>query len=107
MTGHGSQLEPLLDEISKDSAFTFGRNGAQRYGCALHDQRGESVCTNGLLIRRDKLEERFLLRLQQAVLREEVIDYAVARLRDELEKRYEELNRELGSLKEEIGRAHV
>ena len=78
-----------------------GRNGAQRYGCALHHQRGDSVCTNGLLIRRDKLEERLLLRLQQAVLREEVIDYAVARLRDELEKRHEELNRELRNLKEE------
>lgn len=78
-----------------------GRNGAQRYGCALHHQRGDSVCTNGLLIRRDELEERLLLRLQQAVLREEVIDYAVACLRDEIEKRHEELNRGLRSVKEE------
>ena len=78
-----------------------GRHGAQRYGCALHHQRGDSVRTNGLLIRRDELEERLLQRLQQAVLREEVIDYAVARLRDELEKRHEELNSGLRSLKEE------
>ena len=77
------------------------RNGAETYGCSLHHQRGESVCTNDLLIRRDDLEERFLQRLQETVLREEVIDYAVGRLRRELEQRHEELNLELGCLRDE------
>ncbi len=78
-----------------------GEHGAQRYGCSMHHQRGNSVCSNSLLIRRDELEERLLQRLQESVLREEVIDYAVARLRDELQKRHEDLNTYLRSLKEE------
>jgi site-specific DNA recombinase len=78
-----------------------GKHGAQRYGCSMHHQRGNSVCSNSLLIRRDELEERLLRRLQESVLREEVIDYAVARLRDELQKRHEELNAGLRNLKEE------
>jgi site-specific DNA recombinase len=72
-----------------------GRHGADRYGCSLHRQRGDAVCSNALLIRRDELEERLLRGLSDAVLREEVIDYAVAGLAEELEQRFESLNSQL------------
>ena len=77
------------------------RNGAESYGCSMHQQRGESVCTNDLLIRRDDLEERLLRRLQETVLREEVIDYAVERLRQELDRRHDELRSELARMQDE------
>ena len=76
------------------------RNGAETYGCSMHQQRGNAVCTNDLLIRRDDLEERLLRQLREAVLREEFIDYAVERLRQELERRHEELNSELALLRD-------
>jgi site-specific DNA recombinase len=77
-----------------------GRHGADRYGCALHHQRGDAVCPNSLLVRRDDLETRLLQRLSDAVLREEVIDYAVAGIREELQKRFEELNAGLGQMRQ-------
>ena len=83
------------------------KHGVQRYGCSMHHQRGDSVCTNSLLIRRDDLEERLLKRLQESVLREEVVDYAVARLGLELEKRQEQLTTELRNLKEEKQRIEM
>ncbi len=67
----------------------------------MHFQRGDSVCTNDLLIRRNGLERRLLQRLQEKVLREEVIDYAVERLRQELQRKREELDLELARLREE------
>jgi hypothetical protein len=60
-----------------------------------HHQRGDAVCSNALLVRRDDFEERLLQRLSEAVLREEVIDYAIAGLKDEMEKRFDSLNTEL------------
>jgi DNA invertase Pin-like site-specific DNA recombinase len=72
-----------------------GRHGADRYGCSLHHQRGDTVCSNALLVRRDDLEDRLLQRLSEAVLREEVIDYAIAGVAEELEKRFESLNSQL------------
>jgi site-specific DNA recombinase len=48
-----------------------GRHGADRYGCSLHNQRGESICRNGLLVRRDELEESLLRGLSESVLRPE------------------------------------
>jgi hypothetical protein len=73
-----------------------GRHGADRYGCAMHHQRGDAVCANALLVRRDDLEERLLTRLSDTVLREEVIDYAIAGLKEEMQKGFEELRAELG-----------
>jgi hypothetical protein len=77
------------------------RNGAENYGCSIHHQRGISVCTNNLLIRRDDLESRLLQRLQEAVLRDEVLDYAVERLREELQRRHEALSCQLLALRQE------
>jgi site-specific DNA recombinase len=77
-----------------------GRHGADRYGCSLHHQRGDSVCRNRLLVRRDELEESLLRGLSESVLRTEVIDYAVARMEDALRKRFEELDAELEQLRQ-------
>ena len=76
-----------------------GRHGADRYGCSLHHQRGDSVCRNRLLVRRDELEESLLRGLSESVLRSEVIDYAVSRMEEALRKRFEELDAELEQLR--------
>jgi site-specific DNA recombinase len=72
-----------------------GRHGADRYGCSVHHQRGDSVCENAALVRRDELEQSLLKGLADSVLRVEVIDYAVARMEEALRKGHEKLNAEL------------
>jgi hypothetical protein len=74
-----------------------GRHGADRYGCSVHHQRGESVCENAALVRRDELEEGLLKGLADSVLRIEVIDYAVARMEQALREGHEKLNAELNA----------
>ncbi len=72
-----------------------GQHGADRYGCSVHHQRGDSVCENAALVRRDELEQSLLKGLADSVLRFEVIDYAVARMEEALRKGHEKLNAEL------------
>lgn len=74
-----------------------GRRGYAKYRCPLHHER--RVCANRLTIRRDKLERRLLAGLQQAVLREEAVDYVVARLEEELNKRAASLDAELEQMR--------
>ena len=88
-----------------------GRHGADRYGCALNHQRGNSICTNTLLVRRDELEESLLRGLAESVLRTEAIDYVVAKLEAALQEQFQNLDTELRGLKQrkqqveaEIGR---
>jgi hypothetical protein len=57
-----------------------------RYACSMHAQRGDSVCTNGLLVRRLDLERQLLAGLQERVLHPEVIDYTLSRFEEELSK---------------------
>src|SRR5438128_7280758 len=63
-------------------------------------QGGDSGCRNGVLVRRDELEESLLRGLSESVLRTEVIDYAVARMEEALRKRFEELEAELAQLRQ-------
>jgi hypothetical protein len=51
-----------------------GRQGPDRYGCSAHYQRGDSVCENAALVRRDELEQSLLKGLADSDLRIEVID---------------------------------
>jgi hypothetical protein len=67
----------------------------------MYHPRGISVCKNTLLIRRDELERHLLQRLQEAVLRDEVLDYAVEPLREELQRRHQALSCQLLALREE------
>jgi len=77
-----------------------GRHGADRYGCALNHQRGNAVCTNSLLVRRDELEESLLRGLAESVLRTEAIDYVVARLEDALSEEFQNVDAELQRLRQ-------
>jgi site-specific DNA recombinase len=77
-----------------------GRHGADRYGCSVHHQRGDSVCENAALVRRDELEQSLLKGLADSVLRVEVIDYAVARMEEALKKGHEKLNAELERMRQ-------
>ena len=65
----------------------------------MHFQRGEEICKNGLTIRRDHLEHRLLSSLQEAVLREEVIERAVRQLQERIERSFSELDGELEALR--------
>jgi site-specific DNA recombinase len=77
-----------------------GRHGADRYGCSVHHQRGDSVCENAALVRRDELEQSLLKGLADSVLRIEVIDYAVSRMEEALTKGHEKLNAELERMRQ-------
>jgi site-specific DNA recombinase len=88
-------------ECGGSIALVAGRAGNARakYGCSLHHQRGTTICTNALLIPREELETRLLAGLQNAVLREEVIDYAVERFEQQLHRRLSNLDCELARLR--------
>jgi site-specific DNA recombinase len=73
---------------------------SQQYGCSMHHQRGDTVCLNNVMIRRDKLEARLLRGLQQVVLREESIDYIVAGMKSELEGRFADVDDGLSKMQE-------
>ena len=76
------------------------RTASQQYGCSMHYHRGDTVCSNRLTIRRDKLESRLFSGLQETVLREESIDYMVASMKAELERRFVELDEGLSKMHE-------
>jgi site-specific DNA recombinase len=62
-----------------------GRNHAEPdYGCPMHRYR--NTCSNAVRIRKDVLERQLLEKLQREVLREDLIQYALARFEDELTK---------------------
>jgi site-specific DNA recombinase len=77
------------------------KTSRSEYGCSLHAQRGNSVCKNDLLIRRDHLEEQIIGGLKEKVLREEAIDYVVLALQEELQQRHEAINADLKSMRDE------
>src|SRR6202030_3579457 len=83
------------------------RNGAERYGCSLHHQRGGAVCSNALTIRRDDLEDRLLRGLSESVLRPEAIDYAVDRISQELQQRFKSFDSELERLGQRKQQIHA
>jgi hypothetical protein len=49
-------------------------------------QRGNAVCTNGLLVRRAELERQLLGGLRERVLHAEVVDYTLKRFEEEIAK---------------------
>jgi site-specific DNA recombinase len=82
-----------VDSDSSQAELLIGVHG-------LIDQRGESVCENAVLVRRDELEQNLLKGLADSVLRVEVIDYAVARMGEALRQGHEKLNAELERLRQ-------
>ena len=62
-----------------------GKRGYQKYGCPNHRYRG--TCTNGLMIRQDRLEEQLLSFLERNILTEEMVNFTVQLFEAELNKR--------------------
>lgn len=58
----------------------------ERYGCSMHAYRGNSACTNALLVDKSLLETRLLAGLQAKVLHPAVIEYTLRRFGEELER---------------------
>jgi hypothetical protein len=77
------------------------KTSRSEYGCSLHAQRGNSICKNGLRIQRRQIEEKLLTGLQEKVLREEFIDYAICGLQEELRQRHDSFESGLKALREE------
>jgi site-specific DNA recombinase len=74
-------------------------NARAKYGCCWHHQRGDKVCSNGLLIAREELETRMLSGFQEAVLREEVIEHIVKRFEKALQRRAANVDDELARMR--------
>jgi len=86
------------------------RNRADsRYGCSAHARRGNTVCKNGLLVRRAELERQLLSALQERVLHADVVDYTLKRFEEEIAKALvarsieaDDLRRQEGDLERKI-----
>jgi site-specific DNA recombinase len=62
------------------------KRAESRYGCSRHAQRGDTICTNSLMVRRPDLERQLLAGLQERVLHSAVVDYTLKRFEEELEE---------------------
>jgi len=66
-----------------------GKRAYVRYGCPSHRYRG--TCSNHLMIRQDRLEAQLIAGLTERISKQEVIEYALKRFQDQLQKRLREL----------------
>jgi site-specific DNA recombinase len=74
-----------------------GKNhGEPHYGCPMNFLR--NTCSNNVRIRKDILEEQLLDKLQNEVLRKEVIEYALSRFEDELTRAVRDISGQMSSL---------
>jgi DNA invertase Pin-like site-specific DNA recombinase len=69
-----------------------GVRGYAKYGCPSHRYRG--TCANGLMIRSDVLEQQMLAKLEECILRPEMVEFAIRGFQEQLEKRLEEMKAE-------------
>jgi site-specific DNA recombinase len=74
----------------------------RRYGCSMHAHRGDTVCTNSLLIPQPRLEEQLLAGLQATVLNPGVMDYALKSFERQLLREQEKYSAESGALEKRI-----
>lgn len=79
------------------------------YGCPLNANRGYTVCSNNVRIRRNVLETQMLVGLQEKVLHPEVIEYTLRRFEEALTEQMvgldgelEQMRRRKASLEKEI-----
>jgi hypothetical protein len=73
-----------------------GKEGHHRYGCPQNFYRG--ACPNKLKERADWLEDRLFSELQRAVLRPDVVDYALQEFERQLTSALSELSGQLGRM---------
>jgi len=65
----------------------------------MNFERGDTVCGNRVRVRRDILERQLLARLQSKILCEEAVHYALNRFEEQLFKKLEHIDREMGLMK--------
>ncbi len=65
----------------------------------MNFERGDSVCSNRVRVRRDVLEQQLLAGIQSKILCEEVVHYALNRFEEQLLKELEHIDREMGRMK--------
>jgi site-specific DNA recombinase len=63
---------------------TWRKRNDSRYGCSMHASRGDSVCTNNLLISQVALEKQLLGGLQSKVLHPDIVEYTFKRFEEQL-----------------------
>jgi site-specific DNA recombinase len=66
-----------------------GKRAHVRYGCPSHRYRG--TCSNRLMIRLDRLEAQLIAGLMERVSKPAVIEYALRRFHEQLQKRLRDL----------------
>ena len=66
-----------------------GKRAYVRYGCPSHRYRG--TCTNRLMIRLDRLEAQLIAGLIERVSKTEILEYALKRFQEQLQKRLRDL----------------
>jgi site-specific DNA recombinase len=73
------------------------RSPAHWYGCPMNAYRG--VCENSARIRRDVLERELLAGLQQKILRDDVLDYALDRFEEQLLRELDNIGGEMDRMR--------
>ncbi len=66
-----------------------GKRGYVKYGCPSHRYRG--TCSNGLMIRQDRLEVQLIAGLTERVSKSELIEYSLKRFQEQLQKRLRDI----------------
>jgi site-specific DNA recombinase len=66
-----------------------GKRGYVKYGCPSHRYRG--TCSNGLMIRQDRLEAQLIAGLTERISKSELIEYALKRFQEQLQKRLRDI----------------
>ena len=75
-----------------------GRNS--RYGCSNHANRGEAVCKNGLREGEEQIQQRLLSKLQDAVLTEAAIEFAIEEFARQLQAQVSRVSSRLAADRE-------
>jgi site-specific DNA recombinase len=73
----------------------------------MNFQRGDSVCSNRVRVRRDVLERDLLAGLEEKVLREDVVAYVLNRFEAELVRELQAIGGEIERMKRRKSELHV
>jgi len=86
-------VEAHIQRVGKRwSATTLGgqrRRGYVKYGCPSHRNRG--VCSNSVMIRKDRLEGQLLAELSDRLLQPAMVDYALQSFHEQLKHSLKEI----------------
>jgi site-specific DNA recombinase len=66
-----------------------GKRGYVKYGCPSHRYRG--TCSNGLMIRQDRLETQLIAGLKERISKSDLIEYALKQFQEGLQKRLRDI----------------